>query len=179
MIDSWANWSTLIWEAFAERHRATRETFEQLATRRFYRAFTPAADRVYDVVVLRPSGALAELMADPGAYSAGVEWLWGALNPAHEGVTYVYYPPAHSVEPEAASKRTLGPYTVIQAYVKRFAAASTFLHASFGKERTRDSYVIAMVSPIELVIVQCKLYDDTSRAAITEDLGAILRAPQD
>ena len=59
-------------------------------------------------------------------------------------------------------------------YAKLFTPDSTFLHAEFGKRRTRDGYILALLVPHELVFVKTTPFTDATHDALAGDLRAIL-----
>ncbi len=175
-FDRWRGWSSVLGSCFS----GSRDAFERIAVGRFYRAFTPAADRVYDVIIFDPSGVGTPHIAAGEAFAQGIERVWSSFHPPEgRGFSMGIFGLARFVEPGAQERFKWGAYTVLQAYEKRFFAAFNFLHAEFGKTRTRDAYVLLALSEAEFVVVQTVLYDDTTREALVSDLGLILGAAKD
>jgi len=175
MHQDWRSWCTWTWMDFVGSEWGSKERFERIATGRFFRVFAPAADRVYDIMIFRPSGTGGPTIVSDSAFARGVERAWSSFNPPDPREwTNIFGLGLTAVERVAALRSNVGAYTALQVYAKRFAASSTFLHAEFGKRRTRDEYVLELLSKTEFVIVRTLLFTDTGRDALVSDLRAIL-----
>jgi hypothetical protein len=172
VIDSWASWSTLMWEVFVGSDFGSKEKFENITDGRYLRAFTPETRRVYDVAIFRPTHG--PFIVDDTAVESGVTKLWEAIRPADPRAFPSVFGPVRFVEPVAALRSSHDGYALLQSFVSRFIAGSTFLHASFGKARVRDMFIVAFISKSEFVIIQTAPYSNTTREEVASDLSAIL-----
>jgi len=171
-FDTWRGWSAELGRSFS----GSSEAFERAVTGRFHRAFTPARDRVYDVLIFDPSGP-SSVIATGAAFARGVENVWAALHPRDgRGFSMDIFGMARYVVPAADARLGLGAYTVLQVYENRFFSSFNFLHAEYGRRAARDQYILLALSETELVVVQTVLYDDTTREAVIADLALILGA---
>lgn len=171
----WRGWSSI----FGEYFYGSRDALERYALGRFYRAYTPGADRVYDVIVFVPSGTIMGRIAAGAAFTNGVEKVWSFLQAKEGGVDMDIYGPVRHVDFVCGARSSWGAYTLLQAFEQRSFSAFNFFHGEYGKSRGRDSYVFVALSEAEFVVIQTVLYDDTSREALTGDLGRILGAARD
>jgi hypothetical protein len=173
MVDQWHCWSAAFAERFSE-NRTDLSRLPKIAAGDYFRAISPDANRVYDIVIIRSPQANTALIEDRLAES-GIEILWRNINPAKsDEFPRCMFKDVRFVEPEAAKRLTLGRYVALEVYARRYYPGGTFLHASYGKSRGRDTYILALVSPKTFIVVQTDLYADTTRDTFVGDLRQIL-----
>jgi hypothetical protein len=173
MVDQWHCWSA----AFAQRFSETKADLSRLpkeAVGEYFRIISPKADRVYDVIAIRPADPDRALMGSRVAES-GIEDLWRSINPPKsDEFPGCMFKDVRFVEPEAAKRFVIGKYTILEAYARRYYPSGTFLHASYGKSRGRDTYILALLSSKAFIIVQTVLYPDTTRETLVGDLRYLI-----
>jgi hypothetical protein len=171
MVQHWVKWSTLLWECFL----GSKERFDSFAVGRYARLISSPGARVFDLIRIRTRRPDMPLVQDP-VEGAGVRRLWGYIAPLKPGTfpRSSIFGPVRFVEAKEVKQFSLGQYTVMEAYDQRFFAAGSFLHSEYGKEHGRDTYILALVSRSEVVILQTLLPAKASRGDVTADLRAIL-----
>jgi hypothetical protein len=177
MYDSWCMWSMWTWAEFGKPRWNDKDWFQGITHPWFFRAFTPAADRIYDIIIFRPGDPTRASIMPEEAFARGVEGFRRAIDaPDPQEFTHVFDPFVGSVRSveRIASRSSSGPYAALQGYAKVFEAEGSFLHAYYGKRRTRDGYVLALLAPHELVFVKTTPFSDITREALADDLRAIL-----
>lgn len=173
MVDQWRCWSTVFVERFSEK-KTDLSRLPQGASGDYFRAISPDADRVYDIVVIRSASAGAALIEDR-FFESGTEDLWRSINPPKsDEFPRCVFKDARFVEPEAAKRSTSGKYVALQVYAKRYYPSGTFLHASYGKSRGRDTYILVLASVNAFIVVQTVLYEETTRDTLYSDLRALV-----
>jgi hypothetical protein len=122
-------------------------------------------------VIIRNANPGASLIVDPMS-GATVDRFWRAINPAKpdEFPRDSIFGPIRFLEPIAAKRFSLGQYTVMEVYAKRYFAGGSFLHSEYGKSRGRDTYILALLSQKEFVVVQTVLTENERQETILNDL---------
>jgi hypothetical protein len=130
------------------------------------RLLSPNRSQAYDVIVFT---------AERGSFigSEGLKVAAERFIESQPQNTFIWSPFGNKyVEAQIAFGAGIDPFAVGQLVVRRYAPSSTFLHASFGKERKYDSYLLMFANPKTLVVLQT-FYSPRMK---TEDLWPALEA---
>lgn len=166
----WHEWDGLFGAEFFKSF----EAYEKASTGHFYRLISPSLDRVYDVVIIRSRNPADNLISE-SVTGKGAGKMWSLLNPANreEFPHLSIFGPVRYVVPVAAKQVVMGNYSVSQVYAKRYYPAGTFLGAVYGSERSRDAYVLTVLSKKEFVAVQIFLTRNADVKAVAADIGSL------
>jgi hypothetical protein len=170
MVDQWIKWTVFIQRAFF----SSKPEYENSVRNRYLRLVAPDLNRFYDVITIKSSRSDITLASDPLLRDPRVDALWKIMDPPDPEARTSVFGPVRYVKPVATGKLQVGEYAIMQAYLERFFYSGSFFHAPYGETRVRDTYILAMVSKTEIVIVQTKLRDGVGRETVADDLSEIL-----
>jgi hypothetical protein len=166
MVSQCQDWILAIRRAHEEALQSSRL---KLAPVQCSRLITPDRQQVYDVVAF---------FADSGSFLGSEQGQAAAkrLVDRFAESRSIYGPWTRALEPQVQRADVANGIGVGQLVVHRYTYRTTFMHAEFGKRRVYDSYVLLLIGPQTLTVIQTLSPPEVPEDQLWRGLSSVIGA---